>query len=63
MITKLIKQLIFGKRCEPVDSISTGIHTTPFNSPPFAEWCKDFNVSMLYDRKAIHIEEGEASIN
>lgn len=63
MITKLIKQLIFGKRCKPVDVISTGLRTMSYNQPPFAEWCKDFNVSMLYDRKAIHIEEGEASIN
>ena len=55
MITKFIKHLLFGKRCEPVDTISTGIHTTPFNSPPFDEWCKEFNVSMLHDRKPIHI--------
>jgi hypothetical protein len=55
MITKLIKQLLFGKRCKPVDTISTGLRTTEYKSPPFEEWCKEFNVSMLYDRKIVHL--------
>jgi hypothetical protein len=50
-----IKRLLFGVRREPVDVMSTGTTTTPYNSPPFDEWCKEFNVSMLYDRKTIHI--------
>jgi hypothetical protein len=53
---KLIKELIFGPRCEPVDVISTGLHTIePENKPSFEKWCKEFNVGMLYDRKTIHI--------
>ena len=57
-----IKILLFGKRREPVDTISTGLRTLiPKDKPTYQEWCKDFNVSMLYDRKAIHLEEGEAS--
>lgn len=50
-----LRRLLFGVRCEPVDVISTGVHTSPYNSPPFDEWCKEFNVSLLYDRKPIHI--------
>lgn len=53
---KYIKKLLFGERCEPVDTISTGVHTTPYNQPPFDQWCKEFNVSMLYDRKIVHIQ-------
>lgn len=56
-----IKGLLFGVRREPVDVISTGLRTNNYDSPPFEEWCKEFRVSMLYDRKAIHVEEGEAS--
>jgi hypothetical protein len=51
-----IKTLLFGKRCEPVDIISTGVHTTPYNSPSFVDWCKEFNVSMLHDRKIVHYD-------
>ena len=61
---QFIKRLLFGVRREPVESMSTGLRTMhPKNQPTFERWCKDFNVSMLYDRKAIHIEDGEASIN
>lgn len=51
-----IKELIFGKRREPVDVMSTGLRTIkPENQPTYEEWCKEFRVSMLYDRKAIHL--------
>lgn len=51
-----IKTLIFGVRRKPVEQIATGFHSLPLeNQPTFEEWCKEFNVSMLYDRKTIHI--------
>lgn len=50
-----IKRFLFGVRRKPVDTISTGLRTTSYNSPSFEEWCKEFNVSMLYDRKTIHL--------
>jgi hypothetical protein len=53
---QFIKQLIFGKRRKPVESISTGFHSLyPKNPPSFEEWCKEFRVGMLYDRKVIHL--------
>lgn len=55
-IMELIKKLIFGPRREPVDVISTGLRTIePENQPSFEEWCKEFKVGMLHDRKTIHI--------
>lgn len=55
LMTK-IKELIFGVRREPVDTISTGLRTIkPENQPSYEEWCKQFNVSMLHDRKAIYL--------
>ena len=51
-----IKALIFGVRREPVDSISTGFHSSyPENPPSFEDWCKEFHVSMLHDRKVTYI--------
>ena len=51
-----IKKLLFGVRREPVDVISTGLRTIkPENQPSYEEWCKEFNVSMLYDTKPIHL--------
>jgi len=53
---QFIKQLIFGIRREPVDTISTGFNSCyPENAPSYEEWCKQFRVSMLHDRKAIHL--------
>jgi hypothetical protein len=50
-----IKRILFGVRREPVDVISTGFRTMHYNSPSFDEWCKEFNVSLLYDRKVVHL--------
>jgi hypothetical protein len=51
-----IKILLFGVRRQPVDTISTGFHTTkPKEQPSFQEWCKEFRVSSLHDRKIIHL--------
>ena len=61
---KFIKELIFGVRRQPVDVMSTGLRTLePKKKPSYEDWCNEFKVSMLYDRKAIYLEEGEASIN
>lgn len=51
-----IKELIFGVRRVPVDDIIIGTHTICIdNRPSFEEWCQEFRVSSLYDRKAIHL--------
>ncbi len=51
-----IKILLFGKRREPVDTISTGLRTLiPKDQPTYEEWCKEFRVSMLHDRKTVHL--------
>jgi hypothetical protein len=47
---KKFKELIFGVRAQPVDSISTGITTLHFDRLPFNEWCKELNVSIRYQR-------------
>lgn len=53
---QFIKQLIFGVRREPVDIISTGFHSSyPKDQPSYEDWCKEFRVSMLHDRKVIHL--------
>lgn len=54
---KLITKILFGVRRKPVDSISTGLRTLELENRimTFEEWCKEFNVRMLHDRKTIHI--------
>jgi len=55
-VMSFIKALIFGIRREPVESITTGFHSYyPKNQPTYDEWCKQFNVSMLHDRKATYL--------
>jgi hypothetical protein len=52
----LIKEILFGRVREPVDTISTGFHTVyPRERMPFQQWLKQHRVSMLYDRKRIEI--------
>jgi hypothetical protein len=56
LMTK-IKELIFGVRREPVESISTGLRTIkPEKQPTYEEWCKEFRVSMLHDRKPVYLK-------
>jgi hypothetical protein len=51
-----IKKLLFGFEYQAVDNISTGLHTVnPDNQPSEQEWLNEYKVSMLYDRKIIHI--------
>lgn len=54
---KKIKELIFGRVRRPVDTISTGLHTVhPKDEMSFQQWLRQYRVSMLYDRRAIEIE-------
>lgn len=53
---KIIKEFIFGVRRSPVDVMSTGFRTViPKKQPTYQEWCKQFNVSMLHDKKRIYL--------
>lgn len=55
-LLKSIKELVCGVRRKPVDIVSMGFHSYyPTNQPTEAEWLKEFNVGMLYDRKIVHI--------
>lgn len=55
-MSKLIKQLLFGKPTEPVCQFKTSFTTTyPPNQPTEWEWIKEFRVGILYDRKIIHL--------
>lgn len=53
---KIIIEFVFGRRATPVESFSPGVTTKNINNrPSFQEWCKEFKVSMLYDRKLIEM--------
>ena len=55
---KWIKEFLFGRRADAVCQIKTGYHTVhpKFTKPyDFGDWCKEFNVSMLHDRKPIYL--------
>lgn len=53
---KSIKEFLFGRRRDAVCTIITTLHTVQpkAHSRNFGEWCKEFNVSMLHDRKPIY---------
>lgn len=52
---EFIKELIFGNSSVPTRNIIVGTHTIiPENQPSFEDWCREFRVSSLYDRKAIY---------
>jgi hypothetical protein len=55
-IMKYIKDFIFGVRtqgeCVKPPKFKTCV---PKDKPQFQDWCKEFRVSMMYDRKAIHL--------
>lgn len=55
-LMKLIKEFIFGRRAAAVCQIKTGYHTVQPNihSQDFYEWCKEFRVGILSDRKPIN---------
>lgn len=53
---KKVIEFLFGVRAMGEKPI-IGSHTTcygPFTS--YGEWLKEFRVSMLYDRKALHLD-------
>ncbi len=56
-LMKLIKEFIFGRRAAAVCQIKTGYRTVQpkIHSQDFYEWCKEFKVSMLHDRKINHL--------
>jgi len=51
-----IKKLIFG---EPIkgEKLPKAVppRERPMNTKDFANWCREFNVSLLYDKRTIHI--------
>lgn len=51
---KFIKELIFGRIAKPVcERPKPGFKTTYFgHCTNFGEWCEEFKVSMLHDRKS-----------
>jgi len=53
---KMIKQLLFGEpiKGEKLPKVVPP-KERPMNTKDFAQWCKEFNVSMLHDKKIIHI--------
>lgn len=55
---KFIKELLFGRRASPVcERPRAGYRTTHFGRVTnFGDWCKEFKVSMLHDRKSIHLD-------
>jgi len=55
-LMKLIKEFIFGRRAEPICKIITTHRTVQpkLHSKDFYEWCKEFRVGMLSDRKPIN---------
>jgi hypothetical protein len=53
---KLIKEFLFGRRANPICDLNPSCHTlTPDKRLPFHQWVKEFNVSMLYDRKIVEM--------
>lgn len=52
----MIKQLILGERVKGEKLPKVVLpKERPMNPKDFALWCKEFNVSLLYDKKIIHI--------
>lgn len=55
-LMKLVKEFIFGRRAEPVCKITTTYRTVQpkLHAQDFYEWCKEFRVGILSDRKPIN---------
>ncbi len=54
---KRIKEILFGKRADSLGIPKSGWTTTchgPYTN--FGDWCKEFRVSMLSDKKTLYIE-------
>lgn len=53
---KQIKELLFGRRIEPVCDIKLGFKTTyPQQRPDQWSWAREFRVGMLADRKLVYL--------
>lgn len=53
-----IKELIFGVRTKPVETFSTGFKSCyPKERLSYQQWCEEFRVSMLHDKKITHLEK------
>ncbi len=51
-----ITEIIFGVRTQGEKlPVPPPIKERPFNSDDFQKWCKELRVSMLYDRKIVHL--------
>lgn len=53
---KVIKQILLGERVKG-EKLPKAVPPTerPMNQKDFSLWCKEFNVSLLYNKKPIHI--------
>lgn len=52
---KIITEFFFGRRTETKYDFKPGYTTTYHGGVTnFADWCKEFRVSMLADRKKVH---------
>ena len=53
---KVIKQILLGERVKG-EKLPTVVPPTerPMNQKDFSNWCIEFNVSLLYGKKVIHI--------
>lgn len=53
---KKVKILLFGKpiKGEKLSPLKP-LKERPMDKEDFYKWCKEFNVSMLYDRKPIYL--------
>ena len=53
---KLIKEFLFGKRANAVCQIQLGFKSTyPQNKLSYLEWCNEFKVSVLHNRKPVYL--------
>jgi len=56
LIMQKITEIIFGVRTQGERlPVPPPIKERPFNSKDFEKWCKELRVSMLYDRKTVHL--------
>jgi hypothetical protein len=55
-VMKKVKILLFGKpiKGEKLSPLKP-LKERPMDKEDFYKWCKEFNVSMLYDRKPIYL--------
>jgi len=57
-LKEIIKEKLFGKKAVPVcPKPKPGYKTTQYGCyTNFGEWCKDLNVSLLYNKDKVFIE-------